>query len=124
MTKDKAIYNFWQQFGMPFYPETSLPPAKDITFPYGVYQVVIGRTLETTYPTVKLYFKTDSEVIPNAKVSEIAEFIGSNGYGIKCDTGLIMVRTGEPWSTGFLDPQDDSIKVKSLSISTEFLTTD
>lgn len=133
MTKDKAIYNFWQQFGIPFYPTTNLPPAEDnddypkeerLTFPYGTFEVVIGNSLEKVYPTVKLYFRTDSEVIPNKKVDEISQFIGQSGYGIKCDTGLILIRREEPWSQGMLDPQDDSIKVKLLSVSLEFLTTD
>ena len=124
MTKDKAIYNFWQQFGIPFYPTTNLPPATDITFPYGTFEVVIGNSLEKVYPAVKLYFRTDSEIIPNKKVDEISRFIGKDGYGIKCDTGLILIRREEPWSQGMLDPQDDSIKVKLLSVSLEFLTTD
>lgn len=124
MTKDRAIYNFWQSFGIPFYPTTNLPPAKDIIFPYGTYEVAIGNSLEKVYPTVKLYFRTDSEITPNAKVDEISRYIGQSGFEIKCDTGLITVRREEPWSQGTLDPQDDSIKVKILSVSMEFLTTD
>ena len=124
MTKDKANYNFWQKFGMPFYPNTNLPSATDITFPYGTFEVVIGNSLEKVYPTVKLYFRTDSEIIPNKKVDEISRIIGKAGYGINWDTGLILIRREEPWSQGMLDPQDDSIKVKLLSVSLEFLTTD
>lgn len=124
MRKDKALYNWFQQFDIPFYPTTALPPAKEITFPYGTYEPVFGYNGDITYPTVNIYYLTESEVIPNKKAAEIGEVIGMGGTLVKCDEGLMWIKRGSPFVQGINDPDNSNIKRRLISIAIEFLTTD
>lgn len=122
MRKDKALYNWFQQFDIPFYPTTALPPAKEITFPYGTYEPIFGRSGDTTNISVNLYYLTESEATPNAKADEIGDAIGMGGVIVECDEGAMWIRTGSPFSQGLLDPDNQNIKRRYIQISIEFLT--
>lgn len=124
MTKDRALFEWFQRFGMPFYPVTALPPAKEITFPYGTYEPIFGYNGDITYPTVNIYYLTESEVIPNNKAAEIGEVIGKGGTLVKCDEGLMWIKRGSPFVQGINDPDNSNIKRRLISIAVEFLTTD
>jgi hypothetical protein len=124
MTKDRALFEWFQQFGMPFYPVTALPPAKEITFPYGTYEPVFGYNGDITYPTVNIYYLTESEVTPNKKAAEIGEVIGMGGTLVKCDEGLMWIKRGSPFVQGINDPDNSNIKRRLISIAIEFITTD
>ena len=124
MTKDKALFNWWQQFGIPFYPTTSLPPAEEITFPYGTYEPNFGYFGDVLYITAKLYYKTESEAVPNAKAKEIGDAIGMGGALIECDSGALWLKRGSPFAQGIIDPDNSNIKVRYLQLSIEDLTTD
>ena len=122
MRKDKALYSWFQQFDIPFYPTTALPPAKEITFPYGTYEPIFGRSGDTTNISVNLYYLTESEATPNAKADEIGDAIGMGGVIVECDEGAMWIRTGSPFSQGLLDPDNQNIKRRYIQISVEFLT--
>ena len=123
MTKDRALFEWFQQFSMPFYPVTALPPAEDITFPYGTYEPVFGYNGDITHPTVNIYYLTESEVTPNNKAAEIGEVIGMGGTLVKCDEGLMWIKRGSPFVQGINDPDNSNIKRRLISIAIEFLTT-
>lgn len=131
MRKDKALYNWWQQFGIPFYPTTALPPAINDTsvpeeerlkFPYGTYEPHFGRFGDVIPIGVNLYYLTESEAIPNAKSDEIGDAIGMGGVIIKCDEGAMWIKRGSPFSQGMLDPDNHNIKRRYLQVAIEFLT--
>lgn len=122
MRKDKALYNWFQQFDIPFYPTTALPPAKGITFPYGTYEPIFGRGGDIVNIAVNLYYLTESEAVPNAKADEIGDAIGMGGVIVECDEGAMWIRTGSPFSQGLLDPDNQNIKRRYIQISIEFLT--
>lgn len=122
MRKDKALYNWFQQFDIPFYPTTALPPAKDIIFPYGTYEPIFGRSGDITNISVNLYYLTESEATPNAKADEIGDAIGMGGVIVECDEGAMWIRTGSPFSQGLLDPDNQNIKRRYIQTSIEFLT--
>ena len=109
MTKDRALYEWFQQFGMPFYPTTSLPPAKELTFPYGTYEPIFSSFGEEVYPTVNMYFLTESEVVPNKAVDEFSKAIGNGGVFIECDTGSMRIKRGSPFAQSILDPDNPNI---------------
>lgn len=123
MTKDKALYQWWQRFGIPMYPTTALPPAEDITFPYGTYEPIFGYFGDVLPVSVKLYFRTESEAIPNAKAKEIGDEIGDGGAIIHCDNGFLWVKRGSPFVQGMLDPDNQNIKMRYLQITIDDLTT-
>ena len=133
MTKDKALYNWFQQFGIPFYPTTALPPAINDTsvpeserlkFPYGTFEPVFGYFGDIVESGVNLYFLTESEAIPNSKADEIGSAIGMDGTMIKCDSGLMWLKRGTPFNQPMRDPDNENIKRRYLKIIIEFLTND
>lgn len=133
MRKDKALYNWFQQFGIPFYPITALPPAVNDTsvpeserlkFPYGTYEPTFGRFGDSVSIGVNLYYLTESEAVPNAKADEIGDVIGMGGVIVKCDEGAMWIKRGSPFSQGLLDPDNHNIKRRYIQIIIEFLTND
>lgn len=124
MTKDKALYEWFQGFGMPFYPATALPPAKDLKFPYGTYEAVFASFGETVYPTVNMYFKTASEATPNKAVDAFEKAVGNGGTLVECDGGAMWIKKGQPFVQAIADHDNSSIKRRLISIAIEFLTTD
>ena len=72
MTPEAAIYQFMSSFGIPAYAATATP--SDAEFPYITYDLVSGRWNggEVNMP-VNVWYRTESEATPNAKVREIRE---------------------------------------------------
>lgn len=133
MKKDKALYSWFQGFGIPFYPVTALPPAVNDTsvpederlkFPYGTYEPTFGRFGDSVSIGVNLYYLTESEAVPNAKADEIGDAIGMGGTIVKCDEGAMWIKRGSPFSQGLLDPDNQNIKRRYIQIIIEFLTND
>jgi hypothetical protein len=120
MTKDKALYAWFNQF-MTFYPSTSVPD--DVTFPYGTYEAIFDSyTGGEVGMTVNLWFYTESEAVPNAKAQELAETIGDGGTLIKCDGGYIWLKRGSPWCQSLTDDTSPTIKRRYINVTAEYLT--
>lgn len=121
MTKGEVLHKFFSEFGMNAYASTSVP--NDVIFPYLTYDPIYD-TWENGEVgiTVNLWFYTDSESIPNAKVQELSETIGSGGTSIACDGGFVWIKRGSPWCQNLRDETDFNIKRRYLNVSVEFLT--
>lgn len=121
MTKDKALYAWFNTFGIPFYPTTSVP--EDAIFPWGTYELVTsawdGGEVSLT---VNLWYYTESEAIPNAKAEEISKAIGYGGVTIPCDDGFIWLKRGSPWCQCLRDETDATIKRRYINITAEYMT--
>lgn len=122
MKKDAALYYWFQQFSIPFYPTTELPEKP--AFPYGTYEPIFGYFGDEVYPTVNIYALTDSERVVNEYAEEIGNVIGRGGCTVKCDEGAMWIKRGSPFNQGINDPDNANIKRRLLSIAIEFLTTD
>lgn len=122
MTQDVALYRWFNSFGVPFYPTTALPPADEIVFPYGTYEPIFSGRFDEVYPTVNLYFLTESEAIPNQKAFEMFNAIGESGVSIECDEGILWVKRNKNFCTAIIDPDNSNIKRRLISIAIEFLT--
>lgn len=121
MTKSKAIYEFFNSFDIPAYPNTSVP--KDAVMPYITYDYQESDFLSDPVSlSVNVWYRTESESIPNAKVEEISQVISLGGKQIICDTGVIWIRKGSPWSSNIQDADDDTVKRRLLNVTLEFLT--
>lgn len=124
MTAEAAIYAFLSSFGIPAYAATSVPD--QAAFPYIVYDLVIGEWMdvEVNVP-VNVYYRTESEAIPNAKVREIASAIGRGGVTVPCDGGMLWIKRGSPWAQATsIEGEDDKVKRRYVNINIEFLTTE
>lgn len=124
MTPEAAVYKFLAGFGIPAYASSSTPDQAE--FPYITYDLVLGswgRT-EVNVP-VNVWYRTDSEAVPNAKVREISEAIGLGGVTVPCDDGMLWIKKGSPWAQSVtIDGEDEKVKRRYVNINIEFLTTD
>lgn len=124
MTPEAAIYQFMSGFKIPAYAATSTP--SDAQFPYITYDLVLGEWLqgEVNMP-VNVWYRTDSESQPNAKVREMSKALGDGGVTIPCDGGILWLKKGTPWAQAVrVEGEDDKIKRRYVNVNVEYLLND
>lgn len=122
MTPEAAIYQFFNGFEIPAYASSSVP--SNAPFPYITYELVMGSwgDIEANMP-VNVWYRTDSESLPNAKVRELSKAIGLGGVTLPCDGGNIWLKRGSPWSQAVtVEGEDEHIKRRYVNVNIEFLT--
>ena len=120
MTKAAALHQWFNQF-LNFYPASAVP--SDVIFPYGTYELIVDAfDAGEQSITVNLWYYTESEAIPNAKVEEISKTIGTTGTVIVCDGGFVWIKRGQPFSQSVVYEDDLNIKRRYINISLEYLT--
>lgn len=122
-TPEAALYQWLSGFGMPAYASTSTP--SDAPFPHLTYDLVVGEWMggEVNVP-VNVWYRTDSEALPNAKVREIAEALGIGGVTIPCDGGILWLKKGSPWAQAMrVEGEDEKIKRRYVNVNVEYLLT-
>ena len=73
--------------------------------------------------TGSVWYRTTSWKLPEQKVQEIAEAIGSQGFKItKIDKGYVWFTKGQPFAQRLADPNDDMIRRIIINVTAEFLT--
>lgn len=118
MTKDKALQAWFEQF-LTAYPTSNVP--EDTIFPYLTYELITGAFDNGEIGlTVNLWYYTESEAVPNAKVQEISDTIGVGGAVVPCDGGYIWIKRGSPWCQNIAEEKD--IKRRYINITVEYLT--
>lgn len=126
MTKDKALYAFFSGFGLPAYPANSVLNENgepDVILPYLTYTPVFDAWGgEPVSLTVNLWYRIESEAIPNAKAQELSAAIGLGGKVIPCEEGYIWLKRGSPWCQNLADEVDSAIKRRYINITAEYLT--
>ena len=123
MTPEAAIFNFLNGFGIPTFAATSVPHEQP--FPYITYDLVVPGVLGDgeSMMAVNVWYRTESEAEPNAKVREISRSIGRSGVTIRCDGGMIWLKRGTPWAQAVsVSDSDDKVKRRYLNIDIEYLT--
>ena len=121
MTKEQALYQFFNSFDIVGYRNTSVPD--DVIFPYLTYDVPISSFEEDPVSiTLNLYYYTDSEAVPDAKAEEIRNAIGMGGKMLYCDGGAIWLKWGSPWCQSLVDETNRNIKRRYINITAEYLT--
>lgn len=124
MTPEAAIYRFLSGFGIPAYASSSVPD--QATFPYITYDLVLGEwnSGEVNLP-VNVWYRTESEAEPNAKVREIGADLGMGGKLVPCDGGALWLKKGSPWAQAVtIEGEDEKVKRRYVNINIETLTTD
>lgn len=122
MTKEAAIYQFWNSFGLTAYEENTVPD--DATFPYITYQLVTDSFGSEVPASASLWYRSESWMEINVKTYEISHRIDRGGKMIACDGGAIWLKRGKPFAQNMGDESDDLIKRKYLNITAEFITAD
>ena len=121
MTPEAAIQAYLGEFGMPAYAAAATP--HDASFPYITYDLVVGDWDggEVNVP-VNLWYRTDSEAEPNAKVREIASSLGLGGLTIRCDGGFLWLKKGSPWAQAVrVEGEDEKVKRRYININIEYI---
>lgn len=124
MTPEAAIYGFLSGFSIPAYASASVPDQAE--FPYITYDLVLGEwgEPEVNMP-VNVWYRTESEATPNAKVREISRAIGMGGVCVPCDNGMLWIKKGSPWAQAMtIEGEDEKVKRRYVNINIEFLTTE
>lgn len=132
MTKDEALYQFFNSFGLRGYPSTAVPTYEELVedgviqdgesqFPYLTYTPVFDSWGNPVSLTVNLWYRTTSEAEPSAKAQELADALGGGKY-IPCDGGAILLHRGSPWCQSLTDNTDPRIKRRYINITAEYLT--
>lgn len=124
MTPEAAIQQWMEGFGIPAYAFTSTP--SDAEFPYLTYELVEGDWMagEVNMP-VNIWYRTDSEAAPNAKVRELSQALGVGGMTLSCDGGMLWLKKGSPWAQAVrVEGEDDKIKRRYVNVNVEYLLTD
>lgn len=118
MTKGAALQTFFDSFGIPAYPSTSVP--EDASFPYLTYTPVFdawdGGTVALT---VNLWYRTESEAVPSAKAQELSNALPRY---VPCDGGAVLLERGSPWCQSLTDSTDANIKRRYINMLASFLT--
>ena len=121
MTPEAALYGFLSGFGIPAYAATSTPSGAE--FPYMTYGLVTGDWDSGEVPIqVDLWYRTESEAVPNAKVREMSSRIGMGGVTVPCDGGMLWIKRGSPWAQSVrADQGDEKIKRRYINMDVEYL---
>lgn len=116
-TKTAAIHQFLNSFGIPAYPITSVP--EDAEMPYITYTLYLNawNEGEQNIP-IDVWYRTESEAAPNAKVTDISKAVGMGGKIIACDDGNIWIKRGSPFAQTVQDT-DNTVKRRLINISIE-----
>lgn len=121
MTKEQALDQFFNSFGVKAYRNTSVPD--DVILPYLTYDVLISSWEEDPVSlTVHYHDYTESEAKVDAKAEEIRQRIGMRGALLNCDGGAIWLKLGVPWCQSLVDDTNKSIKRRYMNITAEYLT--
>ena len=121
MTKEQALYQFFNSFDITGYRNTSVPD--DVIFPFLTYDAPISSLEEDPVSiTLNLYYYTDSEAEPDAKAEAIRNAIGMGGKILNCDGGAIWLKWGTPWCQSLVDETNRNIKRRYINITAEYLT--
>ena len=121
MTKEQALHNFFNSFGITGHRNTAVPD--DAVLPYLTYTVPVSSFLEEPVSiTVHTYHYTESEAIPDELAEAIRKKIGMGGVVLHCDGGAIWLKWGEPWCQSLVDDTDKTIKRRYINITAEYLT--
>ena len=120
MTESAALLKFFQGFEIDAYPNTAVPD--NTPLPYLTYEVQRASFGKEVYIIVQIWYKTNSEAIPNAKADEIAKAIGRGGKMLQCDGGALWLKMGSPWCISSNTENDNTLKLRQLNVTIEYLT--
>lgn len=118
-TKAAAYYTFFNTFGVPAYPSTSVPD--DAKFPYVTYNPVYGSFNDANqFMTADAWVETDSEAEANALAERICQALGNGGVLLQCNDGAIWLMLGDP-AYQPTDSGNQRVKRRTINIVADFL---
>lgn len=117
-TREAAIYNFLNSFGIPAYAAASTP--ENAAMPYLTYDLAIGDFLNDVNMNANLWYYTQSEAEPNAKIRDIEKALGTGGKMLTYDGGAVWIKKGNPWCQSVTD-EDIAVKRRYLNFELSYM---
>ena len=130
MDKQQGLNQFWSQFGIPCFEETSVPDeiydettGKMIPLepPYITYQKILGSLDEPVYPTASLWTRNESWSEADRIMNAINNALKNGGQIIKIDEGRMWIVRGSPFAQAMSD-EDRTIRRYFINLAVEFFT--
>ena len=124
MNKYGAIQKFFEGFGLPAFPQQTVPTSGDEkpAYPYLTYEFYAGSDQDVVQISASLWYRTESMTGINAMTETISRAVDTAKM-IPCDAGAMIIRKGTPFAQPMGDPEDDMIKRKLLLFDVSFMTT-
>ena len=129
MTREQAIFNFWNSFNIPAFEENSVPTGEDApAYPYITYQLVIDnfgsqvQTSASVYDRDKDNYSALFHVLQ--KTAEIRRKISRGGIMLAFDDGAVWLKPNAPFSQIMGDSEDNAVHRAYLNMTAEFISVD
>lgn len=99
MKTEQALYAFWSSFGLPAYPEETVPTGEDndkaAEPPYITYTIVEPEFGTSSTGQARIWYRSDSYEEIAQKKNEVLKAIG-NGRLLPAGSGFLCIRKGTP----------------------------
>ena len=122
MNAAKAIFQFYNTFGLKVYDENSVP--HDAAFPYMTYSLGFGGMNEPITLRMSIWYRSSSWNDADEKMLEISNRLGEGGTMRIYDDGAVWLCKGVPFAQRLGDEKDDLIKRYIFNISANFIGKD
>ena len=129
MTREQAIFDFWNSFNIPAFEENSVPTGEDApSYPYITYQLVIDnfgsqvQTSASVYDRDKDNYSALFHVLE--KTAEIRKKISRGGIMLAFDSGAVWLKPNTPFSQIMGDSEDNAVRRAYLNMTAEFISVD
>lgn len=129
MTREQAIFDFWNSFNIPAFEENSVPTGEDApAYPYITYQLVIDnfgsqvQTSASVYDRDKDNYSALFHVLE--KTAEIRKKISRGGIMLAFDSGVVWLKPNTPFSQIMGDSEDNAVRRAYLNMTAEFISVD
>ena len=129
MTREQAIFDFWNSFNIPAFEENSVPTGEDApAYPYITYQLVIDnfgsqvQTSASVYDRDKDNYSALFQVLQ--KTAEIRRKISRGGIMLAFDSGAVWLKPNTPFSQIMGDSEDNAVRRAYLNMTAEFISVD
>jgi hypothetical protein len=121
MTKDKALYQYFNKFaeqiGISCYVNTAVPD--DADYPYLTYEYKTADFDNDVSIVVNMWFYTSSESVPNEAAEELREWLKANPLALY-DGGAIWLKADSPFCQSMTDPASNLIKRRYILLTAEY----
>lgn len=129
MTREQAIFDFWNSFNIPAFEENSVPTGENApAYPYITYQLVIDnfgsqvQTSASVYDRDKDNYSALFHVLE--KTAEIRKKISRGGIMLAFDSGVVWLKPNTPFSQIMGDSEDNAVRRAYLNMTAEFISAD
>jgi hypothetical protein len=109
----KALYTFWNSFGIPAYLEEHIPD--DAQLPYITYTMVDPDWQENASIQGRVWYRSDNFTTLNAKVDEISNRIG-DGHSIRTNNGVVVLYKDINFAQIQPFPEDTLMRVAYINL--------